>query len=303
MNLNRSKILGVVLLAIAAASQGTSAQAAEASAPRSGSQPLLAVLNQFRAHAGGGERPVFGEPASLKDHPWQVAIVAAEIEDNYAAQFCGGSTVGDHWVLTAAHCVDGGTTKEMIRVLRGTDDLTQGGERWEVEEIHVHENWDPASSDSDIALLKLAKPVPAAALIPLWPADLAAPSPGTPLQVTGWGRTGETSPRSKLLIVVEVPLQPLCDVCNAEDAYNGEVTHNMLCAGKVKGGGDACKGDSGGPATAVSGGTRRLIGIVSWGKGCGRPKRYGVYTAVGKFEAWIRGQVDGNAASIAAPSR
>lgn len=280
-------IIFVVLAITAQTAPGSSDSTLAANSPRTGSSPLLAVQDEYRETAGGGERPVLGVPTSLAENPWQVALVAAAIPDNFAAQFCGGSTISDYWVLTAAHCVDGGTTPEMIQILRGTDDLTTGGERWTVEEIVIPEAWNPENNDADIALLRLTRPVPQGEQVGLWSASIGALDAGTLLRVTGWGRTGETSPRSKKLIRVEVPLQPL-DMCNAVDAYDGAVTPNMICAGAVEGGADACKGDSGGPATAGSGTKRYQIGIVSWAIGCGRPKRYGVYTAVEKFEPWIR---------------
>lgn len=54
--------------------------------------------------------------------------------------------------------------------------------------------------------------------------------------------------------------------------------------GDVNGGKDACSGDSGGPAAATDG---TLLGIVSFGQGCGRNKRPGVYVSVPHIRSWV----------------
>lgn len=74
--------------------------------------------------------------------------------------------------------------------------------------------------------------------------------------------------------------------CNAEDAYQGEVTAEMVCAGTPQGGVDACQGDSGGPLMYHSG-HWQVVGIVSWGYGCGSPTTPGVYTKVTAYLDWI----------------
>ena len=63
----------------------------------------------------------------------------------------------------------------------------------------------------------------------------------------------------------------------------------MLCAGYAKGGIDACSGDSGGPLQCwdQSKGGYVLGGIVSWGVGCAKKNKYGVYTEVKHLNAWI----------------
>lgn len=97
-------------------------------------------------------------------------------------------------------------------------------------------------------------------------------------QVSGWGDTKEDGHNSWTLqkVVVPVVQQRVC-----KRLYKKErITSNMFCAGVT--GRDSCQGDSGGAVVYHN----RQIGIVSWGKGCGRffP---GVYTNIAKFRNWI----------------
>ena len=67
------------------------------------------------------------------------------------------------------------------------------------------------------------------------------------------------------------------------------ITDNMMCAGFTENGGkDACQGDSGGPLQVVDNKKSHIVGITSWGEGCGKPNYPGVYTRVNRFLTWIR---------------
>ena len=69
-------------------------------------------------------------------------------------------------------------------------------------------------------------------------------------------------------------------------------TDVMLCAGEEDGGKDACNGDSGGPLLQkMSDGTLVQVGIVSFGSGCARANRPGIYTRVSTFADWIHSQI------------
>jgi trypsin len=57
----------------------------------------------------------------------------------------------------------------------------------------------------------------------------------------------------------------------------------MVCAGGAENE-DACNGDSGGPLVGDDG---ILLGVVSWGIGCGSPGLPGVYARVGVAVSFI----------------
>jgi hypothetical protein len=73
-----------------------------------------------------------------------------------------------------------------------------------------------------------------------------------------------------------------------------------ICAGRPEGGVDTCSGDSGGPLRDAAG---TLVGVTSWGAGCGRPRLPGVYTRVSAIAGWVeRVLADPAAAAASAPA-
>ena len=72
--------------------------------------------------------------------------------------------------------------------------------------------------------------------------------------------------------------------------YHGRdrITKRMRCAGYPDGGIDACGGDSGGPLVCPSNDKWYLVGIVSWGVGCARRDKYGVYADVLALKPWVQ---------------
>ncbi|XP_004688887.2 PREDICTED: transmembrane protease serine 4 [Condylura cristata] len=226
-------------------------------------------------------RVVGGEKASVDSWPWQVSI-------QYNKQhICGGSILDSHWILTAAHCFRKHHDLSNWRVRAGSDKLGSFPSL-PVAKIYVIELNTTYTKEKDIALVKLQSPLIFSGTVrPIClPYSDDELTPGIPLWVIGWGFTEQNGGKmSDVLLQASVQLIDSTR-CNAEDAYQGEVTEKMLCAGHLEGGVDTCQGDSGGPLMYHSN-QWQVVGIVSWGHGCGGPSTPGVYTKVTSYLNWI----------------
>ena len=251
---------------------------------------LILLLALLAACSGAGDAPgvtneealdpqiVGGVEAIPGAYPWMASING----------ICGGSLIDQSWVLTAAHCVDGGTTAGDLEVTLGDHDRgrNEGTEQiLAVNRIIIADGYDDPRNNNDIALLELAAPARLNARVGI--VELGnLPPIGEDLRVIGWGSTSSSGPSSPTLLQVDVPLT---SDAACEDAYpDWDITDSMFCAGVPQGGIDSCQGDSGGPIFDEQ---RRQVGIVSWGEGCAAPGKFGVYTDVSEFNDWINANV------------
>lgn len=103
----------------------------------------------------------------------------------------------------------------------------------------------------------------------------------------GWGDTSGFGDYAYALRAAPVTVlsDEVCGRAYPGDADGQYRADSMVCAGDDGGGKDACQGDSGGPLVAQG----RLIGLVSWGRGCGRADSPGVYTRIAPFADFVTG--------------
>ncbi|KAM9852302.1 suppressor of tumorigenicity 14 protein homolog isoform 2-T2 [Aulostomus maculatus] len=251
--------------------------------------------NSDEANCNCGTRPyklnriVGGQNAELGEWPWQVSLHFMT-----HGHVCGASIISKKWLLSAAHCFV--TTKQENHMpsnwqtYSGMQDQYSHGDvqRRPVKRIISHPDYNPMTFDYDIALLELSKPLELSNTIQ--PICLPAPShvfpAGMACWVTGWGALREGGQKSQLLQKASVKIinDTVCDSVTL-----GQVTSRMMCSGFLAGGVDACQGDSGGPLVCFEeSGKWFQAGIVSWGEGCARRGKPGIYSRVTKLREWIK---------------
>jgi hypothetical protein len=236
----------------------------------------------FTAEQGDEKAIVGGADVAIADHPWQISLQA----DGF--HFCGGSIISDRWIVTAQHCIDGEVASRLT-VVAGTSRLSRAssGQSRRVARIIPVSGYSTPERGKDVALLELASPLTLGGSVQAIGIATAADnvtSAGLTATVTGWGtlRSGGSSPDTLKGVNV-----PLVDMATAQRVY-GSLTADQLAAGGD--GRDSCQGDSGGPLTVNSARGRLLVGVVSWGAGCGDPGVPGMYARVPAFADWIAQQ-------------
>uniref|UniRef100_A0A3B4AWI4 Peptidase S1 domain-containing protein n=1 Tax=Periophthalmus magnuspinnatus TaxID=409849 RepID=A0A3B4AWI4_9GOBI len=227
-------------------------------------QPLASfILLKSLRHTEEETRIIGGEEALFHSWPWQVSLTFITMPA------CGGAILSPFWVLSAAHCFRRCNSIQVLVVVIFILNILS---------IYTQ------TKEYDIALLKLKEPLifnDFVRPINIWMTTLPL---FTECTTTGWGSTRENGPRVNKLQEVNVTLLP-SEVCNKY--YVGRILDTMFCAGKEEGGADACQGDSGGPISCFNGSRYELAGVVSWGVGCGRAKKPGVYTRIQNVISWI----------------
>uniref|UniRef100_A0A3Q3FIH2 Coagulation factor VIIi n=1 Tax=Kryptolebias marmoratus TaxID=37003 RepID=A0A3Q3FIH2_KRYMA len=225
--------------------------------------------------------------------PWQVLILLD------GKSHCGGVLIQPDWVITAAHCLHGNNIQNLTVVAGDHNiDVEENTEqRIAVSMATSHENYNPLSGDSDVALLRLNCSVTLnryAVPVCLPTRDFAEQEllPVRYHTLSGWGKrtsggnkdVSPGTPGSPVLRRISVPIIQN-SLCSQKARFN--FTSNMLCAGYLEGRQESCRGDDGSPLVTQHGHTHFLLGVVGWGQGCSHPGYYGVYANMAKFVDWV----------------
>jgi len=255
--------------------------------------PEEGTCNQKCGIKNVGKRVVGGANTEVNEYPWMVALY----KRGRSLPSCGGSLINSKWIVTAGHCHESSFPLD-VAVL-GEHDVTVETETMIKIERNIvyklrHESYDSSTVKNDIALFKMNAPVDTSIYLPVCMPPHGANYEGKTAWVTGWGTLSEGGSQSSILQELELPIVD-DQTCYAAMTGAKEQTFpdEQVCTGG-EAGKDGCRGDSGGPLVYDRDDVFELIGVVSWGRGCARPGRYGIYSEVDYYLPWIARSIAAN---------
>ncbi|MFK8252232.1 S1 family peptidase [Ancylobacter terrae] len=228
---------------------------------------VLAVVCVLAFLAAGPARAIVGGQPAAPDVAAQTAMIVST-----RGASCTGSVLAPDVVLTAAHCVQP-AANYAVAVIEPTGPRIIPASR-----IALHPRFDPGSFDSrrptpDLALVKLAEPLPARFRPARLGTDAALPAKGTVFTLAGFGVVRDGDGKSAgTLRSLDLP----------SIGTTGGIMIR-LSAGSTGGG---CTGDSGGPVMA--GGA--VVAVIGWSTAAGGARGCGGVTGatwVGTQREWI----------------
>uniref|UniRef100_A0A1I8A2T2 Peptidase S1 domain-containing protein n=1 Tax=Steinernema glaseri TaxID=37863 RepID=A0A1I8A2T2_9BILA len=179
---------------------------------------------------------LFGEPSPYHSHPWYARVYQCDNDGNiYSNTGCGGTVIGERWIMTAAHCIGDG----LMKVILGHKDALsiEPHHYYDIQRAIPHECYRYNVRSDDIALLETAEPITFSEHVqPIHLSREFLPV-GSSATAIGYGHTEDGVTPDRLL-------EATGKIMESPFAVN-YVNESLIFFGGGKG--NVCYGDSGGP--------------------------------------------------------
>ncbi|XP_076437589.1 chymotrypsin-like serine proteinase [Babylonia areolata] len=246
-------------------------------------------LSALVAAAAGevSQHIVGGQDATHSEHPY-----ICSLQMNYWGiwyHICGAVIYDPSHVVTAAHCVEGYGTFQVVCGIRRLSGYDASKVTRSVTRKTLHPDYDGRGDGfpNDIAVLDLDRPLQSSSHVSTNHA-FAGPSSGNfagqKCTLSGWGRTsGSSSQGADVLQKVE--MTTLSHQECVSHWGSSSINDGHICF--KESGKSACNGDSGGPVRCGD----TIVGVTSWGINNCSPTYPSVYTRLSYFHSWIQSVV------------
>lgn len=246
-------------------------------------------------------RVLNGNDVISKDFTHYAMLIEYEEGNNYYNFTCGGSVVNDHFILTAAHCVDRYKNTDTLKVVT----KNQSSRSIFIEEfrtvkaVTIHPNYvgdnDGFVNGDDIAVIELNYPIldNISSMRLALEQDTVQALDSEKLTVIGNGLIDNSSSSATLQRGEVFSMSnDACNNINPDEAFNEvicitSVIEEMTDEDALS---QSCSGDSGGPLHYFDENSQRYqqVGLVSYGEeGCQFSEYASIYTKVSHYNEWL----------------
>ncbi|MEO1230870.1 MAG: serine protease [Myxococcota bacterium] len=199
---------------------------------------------------------------------------------NCGATYIGRNGSGQHWVLTAAHCVENTRGDYVVAFGKARRSQYSLSDTVSVQSVSIAPGYRFGQvSPNDIALLRVSGQPNATRSI--MASSTTDASNGEVVYISGFGRT-EQGVSSDLLLSADTRV---ISTSQCRQFFPSVDSTQICILDNVGARQNACNGDSGGPLFRPN---ATQVGLTSFGRGGCPTNVPAVYTRISAFRSWIR---------------